>query len=185
MGEFDTLRRACGARGVDEGQQVGRLHGLPRGLEVEGRIGGGLEAVEGDGAFRFAVDAHQVLDLRVADRLPQDGDELFLGDHHVVAGVAEHVRDLFGGQRVVDRERRRAEVDRGGVEKVEFGPVGEHEADGVPAVHAEPGESGGEAFDALRVLTPGVGDGVVGGAQRDLVGVRRGGGLEGFAEGRR
>ena len=56
-----------------------------------------------------------------------------LDDRDPVAGVAEQVLDLLGRARVVDAERRRAEVDRREVDDVELGPVDHHQPDGVAA----------------------------------------------------
>ena len=126
-----------------------------------------------------------MLDLRLADRLLQDRNELLLADHHVVPGVAEHVGDLLGGQRVVDRERHRAEMEGGGVDEMEFGAVRQHDADGVAGPHAETGETGGEGTNLLGVLAPGVSDGVVRRPHGDVVGVRRRSGLKSGTEGGR
>ena len=109
-------------------------------------------------------------------------EELLLADDDAVAGVAEQVGDLLGRERVVDRERGRAGVQRRGVDEVELGPVGQHDADRVARPDAEAGEAGGEGADALGVLPPGEPDAAVGRGQRDVVRGARDRRLEGLAD---
>ena len=90
-----------------------------------------------------------------------------------------------GVRRVVDRERHRAEVQDGGVDEVELGPVEQHQRDRVAALDPERGEPGRDPLDALGVLAPGDRDRVARVAQRDLVGALGGGELERVAERRR
>ena len=126
-------------------------------LEVEVLVAAG-ELVELD-------DPHAV-----AGGLAHDVGEARLGDHQAVAGVAHHVGDLLGRRGVVEAERRRAEQHRRGVDDVELGAVEHHQPERVPLAQAEVVEDrrgGGEPPQEPR---EGQRDGVVGAAQRDLVG---------------
>jgi ABC-type sugar transport system substrate-binding protein len=123
-----------------------------------------------------------VPNLGLVGHLQQQRDELRLGDHYPVGRVAEQVGDLFGGGGVVDRERRRAKVQRGGVAEVELRAVDHHQRDRVAGFDAEVGKAGGDPADALGVLPPGDGDRVPLGAQGHLVGQPRGGVLECLAQ---
>ena len=108
-----------------------------------------------------AVDADDVLERRAAG--PDPVDVLLLADHHFGAGVVEHVGQLFGGQRVVHRERGGAEVLRADFQRIELDPVGHHQRHGVAAADAQPVQTGRDTADVGRVsrqvivwLPPGV-----------------------------
>ena len=98
-----------------------------------------------------AVELDEVRDLRgVAAGGLHGPQEVALGDDHAAAGVAELVGGLLGRAGAVDRERHRAEVQHGGVDEVELGPVEQHQPDRVAALDAERGEPAGDRLHALR-----------------------------------
>ena len=101
-----------------------------------------------------------------------------LADDDAVARVLEQVRDLVGREGVVDRERRRAEMDRCGVAEVELGTVRHQEANRVATADAESRQSGSDAAHAIGVFGPGQLDRPVGVAQGDLIRVALGARLE-------
>jgi hypothetical protein len=181
VGELHTFRRAGRARRVDEGEDVFGLHGLPGGVEVEAGVGPGLDVLQRDGAGRLPVDAHDVLDLAPAGG-GDPFDEGAFADHDPVLGVGEQVGDLLGGQGVVDRERRGAQVHRGGVAEVELRTVRHHERHGVAALHSQPGQAGGDAPDPFGVLPPGDLDRAAGRAQRHPARIDGGRPLEGLTQ---
>ena len=118
-----------------------------------------------------AVDQDDALDRGHQPlRGEHDGQEVPLGDDDAIARVGELMGDLRRAGRVVDRERRRAEMQDRHVEQVELGAVEEHQADGVAALHTERGQPRGDLLDAPAYSPPGQRDGVAGVAQRDRVG---------------
>jgi hypothetical protein len=110
-------------------------------------------------------------------------EERALGDDHAVPRVREQELHLVGRRRVVDGERDRAEVHRGGVGEVELGPVGQHQGERVALADPERGEPRGQAAHALGVFAPRVLGLAVLGAQRDVGRALGGGVLEGRADG--
>ena len=151
VGELDALGRPGGARGVDQRQDILRPDRTPGRLEVEaaGRLA--LEIGQRHRP-RSPVDADEGLNARAGRR--NRGKEELLGDHDLVARVAEEIADLLGGRGVVDRERHRAEVQRGGVHERELGPVQQHDPHGVARLDAECCESGRDPAYPVAVLTP-------------------------------
>jgi hypothetical protein len=115
--------------------------------------------------------------------LPDAVEERLLGHDDLVLRVRDEVLDLLGRVGVVDGERRRTEVHRGGVDPVELGPVAQHDRDRVAAAEPEPGEAGGGLLDLLRVLGPGDAEVAALGADGVAIGVLARGRLERPAEG--
>ena len=168
--ELYAFRRPGGSGRVDQRQQVIRPHRAPRRLEVEvlGRLVD-LQLAEPRGALGSAVDDHQVLHLAaLLGGRPCPVEEPGLDDEHPVAGVRQQVRDLLGGGGVVDRERRRPQVHRRGIDQVELGAIGEHEADRVAASHPERVKAAGETLHPLGVLREGDRDTVLNRPECDL-----------------
>lgn len=164
MGELDPLRRSGGAGRVDQREDVVGLHRPPRGLEVE--VGGpeGFDLGQRvGGALGLAVDDDEVVegDPGAQDRWQEGG----LGDGDPVARIAEEVLDLLRRRRVVDREGGHPQVHRPGVDPGELGSVAEHDAEGVPALVAEGGQTCGDGPHVVAVLGPRDRDGVACGAQ--------------------
>ena len=60
-----------------------------------------------------------------------------LDDRELGVAVSGEVLDLFGRRGVVDRDRRRAEQERGDVGDVELGTVAQHEHDAVAVPDAQ------------------------------------------------
>ena len=79
--------------------------------------------------------------------------ERTLGDDDAVAGVGvgvgvgvgEEVLDLIARRRVVDRERNGTQVHGSQVHEMELRPVGEHDANRVPAFEAQRRETSRDA----------------------------------------
>jgi hypothetical protein len=151
--ELDALRRPGRARRVDQCQNVIRLDGAPRSVEVEPDFTCGFEVGERDSALDLAVDDDHMLDQRSLCRA-DDVEELALADDDPVVGVGEQVADLIGRGGVVNRERRRAEVHRGGVHEIELRPVSHHQCDRVTTVDTQRGQPAGDPPDPLGVLGP-------------------------------
>jgi hypothetical protein len=181
VGELDSLGRAGGAGGVDDGDQVAGFDGPPRGVEIEIRVGRGFQVRQGGGAFRGPVDEYDVVerDSRGAD----GAEELLFGHDDLVLGIGEGMRDLLRRAGVVDGERGGADVQGGGVDEVEFRAVGKHHAEGVATAEAECGQSGGDHPDPVAVFAPGDLLRAADGAQRDRVGSQGDGLLEGRRHG--
>ena len=103
------------------------------------------------------LDADDVHQRRLA-ALPHR-DRLFdvsrLGDHDPGARIGDHVLGLLERGRVVDRERSRAEVHRGGVGHVELRSVGEPAGQHVAPAQTETGQPGGRLWHPLMVPVPG------------------------------
>ena len=95
---------------------------------------------------------------------------------HPAAGVGQHLPDLLSRQSVVDRERRRPQVERRRVHQVELGPVGHHQRDSVATADTEPGQPGRDPAHPRRVLSPGDGHRPAGGPQCHLLRATRRGG---------
>ena len=79
-------------------------------------------------------------------------EELLLGEDDPAVGDLELVPDLLRGGCVVDRERDRAHVDRGKVDHVALGDVGQQHRHRVTLPDAERDEAAGELADALGQL---------------------------------
>ncbi len=159
------------------------LHRTPGGLEIEVVRAGRVQFVKRHGPVRCTVDADDVLDLRATG--PDPVDVLLLADHHLGAGVGEHVRQLFWCQRVVDRERGGADVLSAHFQWVELDPVGHHQRNRVATPDPQPGQAGGHSAHIGRVLPPGHRLAATRCAQRDSVRIDRRGPLEGLTQGRR
>ena len=163
VGELHALGRPGGARGVDQREQVVGLDGAPGGLEVE--------ALRRRAARRrrSLVDDDHVLD---PVQRPHAVDERLLGHDDARLGVVHLVLDLLGRVGVVDRERRGAEVQRGGVEPVELGPVGEHDPQRRRRARGpRPASPAATRAHLVGVLAPGDRELVVLRAQRAAVGM--------------
>ena len=184
MGELDALRRSGGPGGVDQRQDVFGLDRPPAGLEVETRGLPLLELGERDRSVVRGVDEHDPLDHDPApsNRGLHLGQEGALGDGDAVAGVREEILDLLRRGRVVDRKRDRTEVERGGIDEIELGPIGQHECDRVAAPDAERGQAAGDPAHPPRVLPIGDRHPGTGRAKCNLVGALRSGDLKRLAE---
>lgn len=128
----------------------------------------------------LAVHEHDVLEA-AAEALadgPDPRQEGGLGDDDARGGVAHDVLDLLGRGGLVDRERRAARGDDGGVADVELGAVGEQQRHALAAPQPEPREPAGDGVDALAQLAPGERHGVAARADRDLAGALRRGDAE-------
>jgi hypothetical protein len=145
--ELRGLRGPGRSRGVDQRHDVVRLHGTPRGVEVEATHARGREIVERQQARPGVTCEHDVADVR-GPGLEHARQELLLGDDEAIAGVHEELVDLLGAERVVDRESRCTEVHGGDIGQVELRAIREHERDGVAAPDAERVQSPGEGTDA-------------------------------------
>ena len=178
VAELHALRRPCGAGGVDQREQVlgPDLRGglLDGGLRL--RIAPeGLDLLEREHAFEErlfvgVVEHDHALEVReVLARLQQPLEVLALDHRDVGVGVGDHILDLVGGVGLVDREGRRAERDRGEVDDVELGAVGEHDRERVAAPETQPVQPPGEVAHALAPLRPGERLLVAFGADRDAV----------------
>ncbi len=84
-------------------------------------------------------DDHVLQPGQVVARLQQPLEVLALDHGDAGGGVGDDVLDLVGGVGLVDREGRRAERDRGEVDDVELGTVGEHDRERLPARAAPAG----------------------------------------------
>ena len=80
-------------------------------------------------------------------------DEGRLGDRHAGRGVTEQVLDLLGRGRVVDRERRGAEVQDRSIDDERLRPVGQHHRHRGPPPDPERTQRGGDPAHADGVLT--------------------------------
>ena len=138
---LDALGRARRARGVDQREDVVGPDRAPARLEVEVRVAG--RAAPSSSTSTTSGPAADALGERALD------------DRDPVAGVAEQVVDLLGRARVVDAERRRAEVDRREVHDVELGPVDHHQPDGVARPDAERGAGRAPPLDLFAQLRVG------------------------------
>ncbi len=184
MSQLDALRRPGRARGVDQGQNVARLDGLPGGLEVEVVLAGGDQLVEGDRPLLVGVDAdHRQLAAALLLGRDQAREQQLLGERDLRARVLEQVDDLGRARRGVDRERRRAEVHGRGVDREELGAVEHQDPDRVAPPDAVRGEAGGDPLHLIAVLAEGPGDLAVVASQGDHVRVRRDGALKRLAQG--
>jgi hypothetical protein len=184
VGELHALRRPGGAGRVDQAQHVLGLDRAPGGLEVEALVAARLDFRQRNRALRRPIDRHHVLQRRHVllggEHALEEGP---LGDEHPVARVAQQVLDLIRRGGVVDREAGGSEVHRRQVHEVELRPVGQHQAEGVPALYPQARQPGGDVPDALGVLAPGDRHGVALRAESDLVGALGGRDLKGLAEG--
>ncbi len=176
-----ALGIAGGTRCVDQGGHVIGLHCPPGGLEVEVVGTGGDEVVDRQRALGRAVEADDVLDVGPAGTDPVD--ILRLAHHHLGVGVVEQVHQLLGGQGVVHGERDGADVLCAHLERIELDAVGHHQRHRVAAPDAETGQACSDLTNLFGVLAPGQRLCVANGAERNGVGIDRGGALEGLAQG--
>ena len=109
-------------------------------------------------------------------------DVLRLADDHLGVGVVEQIHQLLGRQRVVHRERDGADVLGAHFERIELRAVGHHQRHRVAAADTEARESRRHLVDLVGVLAPGQGLRVFRRAERDGVGIDRGGALEGLTQ---
>ena len=186
VGELHALGRAGRAARVDQREDVvgAHLRGCGLGVEVGVRA---LDVRQRHAALRrLAVDHDHVLEARQAlARLQEGGQQRLLDDGDARPGVGDHVLDLLGGERLVDRERRGAQRHRGEVADVELGTVVEHQRDRLAVLQAELGQPARDRVDALAQLAPGDGDGVALGPDRNAVGIGARRVVEGLDERRR
>ena len=168
VGDLHPLRRARGARGVDQRQNVVGLHRAPVGLEVEVGVATADELVQRhrfDG--RLAVDHDHPLDALDGDPGTDDLVHVrLLRDHHPRCRVPQEVGDLLLGIGVVNGERGPPEVHDRGIGEVELGPVDEHQGDRVTRAQAGGRQPHGNRLDSRRVLPPGASELVAAGADR-------------------
>ena len=182
VGEFDSLRRSCRARGVDQRHHVRSVDGTPGGREIEFIAALPFEGSERLGSWRAAVDTDDVFQRGAPARLGHAIREHLVADHHAVSGVREEVGDLFGRRGVVDGEGRRTEVECRRVHEVELRPVHHHQPDRVATSYAERIQSRGNAFDPPGVFGPGDPAPSAGYAQRHHLRARGRGVLERLAQ---
>ena len=126
--ELDALRRPGRAGGVDQREQVVRLdrralavdlgRGRPR---VASRSSNGIASSPAGGVDQDHVPHARRLRARRAARCSRNAGSVTTIS---APGVVQLVGDLVGRERLVERERRRAEAHRGRVGDVELGPVG-------------------------------------------------------------
>ena len=150
VGELHALRRPRGAGGVDQRQHILRLD--PR----RGLLDGGLclrvapecldlverEHAVGEGLFVGVIENDHAFQLgQVVAGLQEPLEVLALDHGDVGVGVGDDVLDLVGGVGLVDREGRRAERDRGEVDDVKLGAVGEHDRERLARAAAPGGEA--------------------------------------------
>ncbi len=181
VGELHALRRPRGAGGVDQRQHVLGPH--LRG----GGIDGGLclrvaserldlrehEHTFGERLFLGEIDDDHALQLGQVLAYLQHPLEVLALDHgEAGGGVGDHVLDLVGGVSLVDREGRRAECDRGEIDDVELGAVGEHDRERLSAPQPQAVKAPGEIAHAPVPLRPGERLLVALGADRDTIGER-------------
>ncbi len=167
MGQLDAFRRSGRARRVNQRRHVAAVDRTPRRLEVEVGRRALLQRREGCRFRRRPVDADDVFDLGAAANRLDPLNEVMLAEHDSIGGVAEQILDLLGRRRVVDRERRGAEVQGGAVNQMELGSVGHHHRDRIAAPDPERCQGTGDALDALAILPPGDLDCAPGCAQCD------------------
>ena len=174
-----------GARRVDQREDVVGLDGPPGGLEVEvrGRPPASTSAID-----ERALGAVRRRRPRGARR-PSTARPRWSRKACSVTTMrasASLTRYWICSRRVgvVDRERRGAEVQRGGVEPVELGPVGEHDRRACRrGSRPSAGQARGERSRPCRRTRPRSSSNSSSfSAQRHAVGVRRGGELEGLGQ---
>jgi hypothetical protein len=158
---------------------AGSTGATARHAAAKSKPAGGLDGVE----RRLGVDVEHVLEVgAVAVQGRHRPGEGVFGDEHACVGVGEHVGVGGRGRRDVQRDADGAEVDRGRVDERGLRPRAEQEPDRVAAAHPQRRQRTRQPAHALAVLAPGDADAVPGRAQRDPIGVRTDGGLEGFAQ---
>jgi hypothetical protein len=117
---------------------------------------------------------------RLGERSLNRLQERLFGDHDLGARVLQLVGDLIGRQRLIQRERRRAEAHRGRISEMEFGPIGQHEREHVAPLKTEVAEAERDTVDLLRVLAPGDLPLATPGPDGHPIGMQPGGVGEGF-----
>jgi len=155
VGDLHPLWRSGGAGGVDQGEQVIAVQGAPALVQVKARRRRGFQLRERKRFGHVRPQAHHVLQVRARARGQQRGRELLLAHDHARARVAQHVLDRLRRQRVVDRERGRAEVHRRTVRQRELRTVEHHQRDRVAAAHPQRLQPRRDAPHARGVLAPG------------------------------
>ena len=154
--EHHALRWPGGPRRVDDGGEVGRLHDLARGLDVDGiQPQHRLPAAHVIGRDAVGVlHEHDVLEGRELGANLEEPLEVadVLEDRDLGVAVAGEVLHLLGGGRVVDRDRGGADQQRGHVGDEELGPVAHHEHDPIAPSDAEVLEPGRDPARVLGVL---------------------------------
>ena len=142
-----------------------------------------LELGQRDRSLLRAVDEHDPLDRDPAapDRCPDLREEGSLGDDHASTRVGEQVLDLLRRGRVVDRERHRTQVQRGGVHEVELRRLTSMSATASPRPTPRPPDR--PRFGAPARRTPETDrHAVARRAQRDLIAALRGRDLKRLAQ---
>ena len=182
----DALGRPGRPRGVDQRQDVLRLHRAPGRLEVEtgGPASSSSSSVIVPSPRRRRPRRARPRPRR-ADRSRDPRQEGPLGDHDAVAGVREQVLDLRRRRRVVDRERRRAQVQRGGVDQKNSGRLTSISATVSPRPTPSAANPAGDPTHSLRVLPISDRHSITRCAKRDLVRALRRRQLKRLAERRR
>ena len=160
MGQRHALGRSGRARRVDQRQRILEADFGSDRKRVEVRVE--LHQLLVAHRAALASDHDHVLEVRqVVPHLFESRQEIRFDDDDLGGRVLEHVLDLLGGGRLVDRKRHGAEGHRGEVGRDEIRAVVGQQAHRVAAGETERVESTRQSPDPLRKVVPRVADALV------------------------